>query len=109
MGASLAHLCIINCNITKKEMVGMHASIDISITNPIERAKDLNSREKVLAKTKWDKNDLIIQLVTVPCCRDPVGYLLDEEKINDYDINISCSQNDLDAIKIDNFTLFNKI
>ncbi len=106
MGAGLAHLLIFNLNINRREIFTKHKTIDTTNSDPLEKARKICSYDEVLNLTNWQNDDLIIQIVTVPCVMDPNGYALGDKNINNYKVTVNCSQNDLNGVKIENFTIY---
>ena len=43
MGATMAHLCVLNFNLTKKELAMLHSPIDLAVSDPARNAQCLCS------------------------------------------------------------------
>lgn len=66
MGATLGHLVVIDFNITKMQCALLTGPIDYAASDPKEKANKIISLEKLLSLTKWESNDRIIRIITIP-------------------------------------------
>lgn len=83
MGATLGHLVIYNFNISQKELLICHDSIDYSTTNPIDKASKINSPLQIFNFVPtWSVNDIIVTVISVPTVVDPMVYVLKYDNLN---------------------------
>jgi hypothetical protein len=107
MGAGLAHLLIINCNINKKELHGLHVPFDYTQTDPQVKADAVLPYSKLLNETHWSKEDTIVRIINVPKVMQPHGFILSE---HDKDLNqvTLVTKMTNDEHEIEKFVLINK-
>ena len=100
MGATLAHLCVIDCNLTRRERTFCHCSIDYAGTDPIEKSWRVFPRSefKVIG---WEPTDRVVRIVTVPSVFQPRGLWFTEvppdPNTESSDIKIECLDNTFDT------------
>lgn len=108
MGATLGHLIILTLNITRKQMIGGHSSIDFAVSDPFLKANKICPLNELFQFTKWDKKDDIVRIVCIPLAMDPVGGRLNTitgEIIHRELVSVAFQHNDLvHGLKITNFT-----
>ncbi len=79
MGATLAYLCAIYINITRKEKFLYHTSIDVAVAEPNQKLDTLLPLADVCKYTDWkESEEEIIRIVWVPMIYQPMIRRLSE-------------------------------
>ena len=75
MGATLAHLYVLDVNITKKRNCLASCSIDFSLADPIDKANRVFPFSEIATKWKWDfDTDSWFRVVWIPLIMQPVCF-----------------------------------
>ena len=66
MGASLAHLVVMDFNLDTKQCVGQHCSIDVAAANPETKAATHCPIAESIKVANWSDTARIVRLIQVP-------------------------------------------
>jgi hypothetical protein len=85
-------------------------TINYGTINPLGALEREFTRDKTIFDTKWDVNDVIVRIVSIPIVMKPHGFLLTESPNlrNNYLITINSITHELKGISYTGFTITNK-
>lgn len=83
MGGSMATLVIYNFNITRKELLTYHDTIDLIKSKYFDRAVEISSPMELFnTAPEWTINDQIVTVISVPTIVSPTAYLLKYDNVH---------------------------
>lgn len=108
MGLTLGRLIIFDYNITKNDDESIYissGSIDFAKKDPVEKANEEVPYDALLEQSKWNKEDLVVRIVTVPCVFEPQGFVHNNDH---YKVTLECEDNNLSKISIKKVYIFDE-